>query len=98
MDQVLAQACADGGLDDEEILFRTANGSKLAAAARHAVVGFQVDEFEPDPARGASPGDERPSHAPISHLELVRHADAYAIVPASALYSAIVAYSLRKYI
>ena len=43
-----------------------------------------VDEFEPDPARGAFPGDEPPAHAPISHLELVRRADAYAIVPASA--------------
>jgi phosphopantothenoylcysteine decarboxylase/phosphopantothenate--cysteine ligase len=43
-----------------------------------------VDEFEPDPARGAFPGDDPPGHAPISHLELVRHADAYAIVPASA--------------
>jgi hypothetical protein len=35
-------------LDREEILFRTANGSKLAAAVRHAVVGFQVDEFDPE--------------------------------------------------
>ncbi len=43
-----------------------------------------VDEFESDPARGAFPGDELPGHAPISHLELVRRADAYAIVPASA--------------
>jgi phosphopantothenoylcysteine decarboxylase/phosphopantothenate--cysteine ligase len=43
-----------------------------------------VDEFEPDPSRGAFPGDEPPSHAPISHLELVRRADVYAIVPASA--------------
>jgi phosphopantothenoylcysteine decarboxylase/phosphopantothenate--cysteine ligase len=43
-----------------------------------------VDEFEPDPARGAFPGDEPLDHAPISHLELVRRADAYAIVPASA--------------
>src|SRR5205823_1254475 len=43
-----------------------------------------VDEFEPDPARGAFPGEEPPGHAPISHLELVRRADAYAIVPASA--------------
>src|SRR3954465_3140087 len=43
-----------------------------------------VDEFEPDPARGAFPGDEPPGHAPISHLELVRRADVYAIVPASA--------------
>src|SRR3954447_15044722 len=43
-----------------------------------------VDEFEPDPARGAFPGDDPPGHAPISHLELVRRADVYAIVPASA--------------
>src|SRR3954447_8562347 len=43
-----------------------------------------VDEFEPDPARGAFPGEEPPGHAPISHLELVRRADVYAIVPASA--------------
>jgi phosphopantothenoylcysteine decarboxylase/phosphopantothenate--cysteine ligase len=43
-----------------------------------------VDEFEPDPARGTFPGDPAPDHAPISHLELVRRADAYAIVPASA--------------
>ena len=43
-----------------------------------------VDEFGPDPARGAFPGDPAPDHAPISHLELVRRADVYAIVPASA--------------
>jgi phosphopantothenoylcysteine decarboxylase / phosphopantothenate---cysteine ligase len=43
-----------------------------------------VDEFEPDPARGQFPGDEAPSHAPISHLELVARADAYVIAPASA--------------
>jgi phosphopantothenoylcysteine decarboxylase/phosphopantothenate--cysteine ligase len=43
-----------------------------------------VDEFEPDPARGAYPGDPAPDHAAISHLELVRRADVYAIVPASA--------------
>src|SRR2546422_4167073 len=43
-----------------------------------------VDEFEPDPARGAYPGDPEPDHAAISHLELVRRADVYAIAPASA--------------
>ena len=31
-------------LDDEEVIFRTRNGSKLAAATRHAVVGFEVDD------------------------------------------------------
>ena len=33
-------------LDDEEIIFRTANGSKLAAATRNAVVAFQLDHFD----------------------------------------------------
>src|SRR5438093_10348960 len=43
-----------------------------------------VDEFEPDPARGAFPGDPAPDHDPISHLELVRRCDVFAIAPASA--------------
>jgi len=43
-----------------------------------------VEETEPDPARGAFPGDPAPGHDPISHLELVRRCDAYAVVPASA--------------
>src|SRR2546429_3644874 len=43
-----------------------------------------VGEFEPDPARGAYPGDPVPDHAAISHLELVRCTDVYAIAPASA--------------
>jgi phosphopantothenoylcysteine decarboxylase / phosphopantothenate---cysteine ligase len=43
-----------------------------------------VDEFEPDPARGAFPGDAVPDHAPISHLELVRRCHAFCVAPASA--------------
>jgi phosphopantothenoylcysteine decarboxylase / phosphopantothenate---cysteine ligase len=43
-----------------------------------------VDEFEHDPARGAFPGDAAPAHDPISHLELVRNADAFLVAPASA--------------
>ena len=43
-----------------------------------------VDEFEPDPARGAFPGDPAPDHDPISHLELVRRCDAFVVAPASA--------------
>jgi phosphopantothenoylcysteine decarboxylase / phosphopantothenate---cysteine ligase len=43
-----------------------------------------VDEFEPDPARGAFPGEPAPDHDPISHLELVRRADALCVAPASA--------------
>ena len=43
-----------------------------------------IDEFERDPARGAFPGEPPPEHDPISHLELVRNADAYLVAPASA--------------
>ena len=43
-----------------------------------------VDEFEPDPARGAFPGDPAPDHDPISHLELVARCDAFVVAPASA--------------
>ncbi len=43
-----------------------------------------VSEFEPDPARGAYPGQPLPAHEPIGHLELVRNADLYLIAPASA--------------
>jgi phosphopantothenoylcysteine decarboxylase / phosphopantothenate---cysteine ligase len=43
-----------------------------------------VDEFEPDPARGAFPGDPAPDHDPISHLELVARCDVLVVAPASA--------------
>jgi phosphopantothenoylcysteine decarboxylase/phosphopantothenate--cysteine ligase len=43
-----------------------------------------VEEWEPDPARGAFPGDPPADHAPISHLELVRRCDALCVAPASA--------------
>jgi phosphopantothenoylcysteine decarboxylase/phosphopantothenate--cysteine ligase len=43
-----------------------------------------VTEFEPDPLRGAFPGDPAPEHAPLSHLALVERADAFLIAPASA--------------
>jgi phosphopantothenoylcysteine decarboxylase/phosphopantothenate--cysteine ligase len=43
-----------------------------------------VSEFERDPARGAFPGQEPPSHQPLSHLQLVANADLYLIAPASA--------------
>src|SRR3954451_21202114 len=48
----------------------------VGRATFEAVTGAPVlvDEFEPDPARGAFPGDEPPCHAPIPHLELVRRA------------------------
>jgi phosphopantothenoylcysteine decarboxylase/phosphopantothenate--cysteine ligase len=57
-------------------------GSASFAALSGAPV--LVDEFERDPARGAFPGQRPPEHEPISHLELVRNAELYAIAPASA--------------
>jgi nitroimidazol reductase NimA-like FMN-containing flavoprotein (pyridoxamine 5'-phosphate oxidase superfamily) len=39
-------------LDDEEIVFRTAGGGKLAAATRNAVVAFQVDRIDTDTRTG----------------------------------------------
>jgi len=58
----------------------------VGKATFEGVTGAPVltDEFEHDPARGAFPGDPAPDHAAISHLELVRRCDAYAIAPASA--------------
>jgi phosphopantothenoylcysteine decarboxylase / phosphopantothenate---cysteine ligase len=43
-----------------------------------------ADEFEPDPARGAFPGESVPERDPISHLELVRRCDVLCVAPASA--------------
>lgn len=51
-----------------------------------ALTGAPVlsSEFEPDPSRGAYPGESQPGYAPISHLALVERADVYLIAPASA--------------
>jgi phosphopantothenoylcysteine decarboxylase/phosphopantothenate--cysteine ligase len=43
-----------------------------------------LTEWEPDPLRGAFPGDPAPAHAPVSHLALVERADVFLIAPASA--------------
>src|SRR3954451_22349052 len=43
-----------------------------------------VTEWEPEPLRGAFPGDPAPDHAPLSHLALVERADVFAVAPASA--------------
>ena len=58
----------------------------VGRATFEGITGAPVlaEEFERDPARGAYPGDPEPAHAAISHLELVRRADVYAIAPASA--------------
>jgi phosphopantothenoylcysteine decarboxylase / phosphopantothenate---cysteine ligase len=58
----------------------------VGAASFAALSGAPVltDEFERDPARGAFPDQRPPEHDPLSHLELVRNADAFLIAPASA--------------
>jgi phosphopantothenoylcysteine decarboxylase / phosphopantothenate---cysteine ligase len=58
----------------------------VGAASFSGITGAPVlvDEFEPDPLRGAYPGDPLPERASISHLALVEHADLYLIAPASA--------------
>jgi phosphopantothenoylcysteine decarboxylase/phosphopantothenate--cysteine ligase len=43
-----------------------------------------VSEHDDDPLRGSYPGQPAGDRAPISHLALVEHADAYLIAPASA--------------
>jgi phosphopantothenoylcysteine decarboxylase / phosphopantothenate---cysteine ligase len=58
----------------------------VGAASFEGIVGAPVlvSEFERDPLRGAFPGDPRPEHDPIGHLELAANCDAYLIAPASA--------------
>src|SRR5436305_5243166 len=58
----------------------------VGVASFAALTGAPVlmDEFERDPARGAFPDQQPPDHEPLSHLELVRNADAFLIAPASA--------------
>jgi phosphopantothenoylcysteine decarboxylase / phosphopantothenate---cysteine ligase len=58
----------------------------VGAASFAALTGAPVltDEFERDPARGAFPDQGAPEHDPLSHLELVRNADAFLIAPATA--------------
>ena len=58
----------------------------VGRATFEAVTGAPVlaGDLDPDPARGAFPGDSLPDHDPIAHLELVRRADVYVIAPASA--------------
>src|ERR671936_538986 len=58
----------------------------VGAASFAGLTGAPVltGEFERDPARGAFPDQPAPEHDPLSHLELVRNADAFLIAPASA--------------
>jgi phosphopantothenoylcysteine decarboxylase/phosphopantothenate--cysteine ligase len=58
----------------------------VGVASFEGITGAPVlsSEFEPDPARGAYPGEPLPARAPISHLALVERADVYLIAPATA--------------
>jgi phosphopantothenoylcysteine decarboxylase / phosphopantothenate---cysteine ligase len=58
----------------------------VGAASFEGIVGAPVltSEFDRDPLGGAFPGDSRPEHDPIGHLEVVANCDAYLIAPASA--------------
>jgi phosphopantothenoylcysteine decarboxylase / phosphopantothenate---cysteine ligase len=58
----------------------------VGRASFEGITGAPVltSEFEPDPARGAYPGEPLPEYAPINHLALVERADAFLIAPASA--------------
>ena len=58
----------------------------VGAATFEGIVGAPVlvSEFDPDPARGAFPGEPAPEHAPISHLALAENADVFIVAPASA--------------
>ncbi len=58
----------------------------VGAASFEGIVGAPVltSEFERDPLRGSFPGDPRPEHDPIGHLELAANCDALIVAPASA--------------
>lgn len=58
----------------------------VGAASFEGIVGAPVltSEFERDPLGGSFPGDTRPEHDPIGHLEVAANCDAYLVAPASA--------------
>jgi phosphopantothenoylcysteine decarboxylase/phosphopantothenate--cysteine ligase len=68
------------------VVMTPAAGRFVGAATFEGITGAPVlvGEFDPDPARGAYPGDPAPEHAPISHLALAERADAIVVAPASA--------------
>jgi len=41
-------------LDRDEVVFRAGDGGRLAAAARHQVVGFEIDAYDPSTRTGWS--------------------------------------------
>jgi phosphopantothenoylcysteine decarboxylase / phosphopantothenate---cysteine ligase len=68
-------------------VIQTEASTRFVGTASFAAVSgapVLITEWEPDPLRGAFPGDPEPAHAPISHLELVDRADVFLVAPASA--------------
>jgi len=68
------------------VVMTEAAGRFVGAPSFEGIVGAPVltSEFERDPLRGAFPGDPRPEHDPIGHLEVASNCDAYLVAPASA--------------
>jgi phosphopantothenoylcysteine decarboxylase/phosphopantothenate--cysteine ligase len=68
------------------VVMTPAAGRFVGAATFEGITGAPVlvGEFDPDPTRGAYPGEPAPEHAPISHLALSEGADAFVVAPASA--------------
>jgi phosphopantothenoylcysteine decarboxylase/phosphopantothenate--cysteine ligase len=68
------------------VVMTEAAGRFVGAASFEGIVGAPVlsSEFDRDPLGGAFPGDPRPQHDPIGHLEVAANCDAYLIAPASA--------------
>src|SRR5687767_1669878 len=58
----------------------------VGTASFAAITGAPVliTEWEPDPLRGAFPGDPPPAYAPLSHLQLAETADVFVVAPATA--------------
>jgi phosphopantothenoylcysteine decarboxylase / phosphopantothenate---cysteine ligase len=58
----------------------------VGRASFEAITGAPVlsSEFDPDPARGAYPGEPSPERTPVTHLALVERAELYLIAPATA--------------
>ncbi|MEV4377356.1 pyridoxamine 5'-phosphate oxidase family protein [Streptosporangium sp. NPDC049644] len=59
-------------LDDETVVIRTTIGSKLAAAARDAIVAFEADDFDPSARTGWSVTAVGPARAVYESREIER--------------------------
>jgi phosphopantothenoylcysteine decarboxylase/phosphopantothenate--cysteine ligase len=68
------------------VVMTEAAGRFVGAASFEGIVGAPVltSEFKRDPLGGGFPGDPRPEHDPIGHLEVAANCDAYLVAPASA--------------